>query len=52
LLQRYNAAPKRTRKGDWIFIFAVLGLLFIIVFAGLFVSFLVLQAIVRLFSGN
>jgi hypothetical protein len=52
LLKHYNAAPERTRKGDWIFIFVVLGLLFVIVCAGLLVSFFVLQAIVRLFSGN
>ena len=52
LLKHYNAAPERTRKGDWIFIFAVLGLLFVIVCAGLLVSFFVLQALVRLFSGN
>jgi len=52
LLKHYNAAPERTRKGDWIFIFVVLGLLFVIVCAGLLVSFFVLQALVRLFSGN
>ncbi len=52
LLKRYSAAPKQSRRGDWIFIFVVLGLLFMIVFAGLFVSFLVLQAIVRLFAGH
>jgi hypothetical protein len=52
LLKHYNAAPERTRKGDWIFIFVVLGLLFVIVCAGLLVSFFVLQALVRLFSGH
>jgi len=52
LLKRYSAAPRQSRRGDWIFVFAVLGLLFMIVFAGLFVSFLVLQAIVRPFAGH
>ena len=52
LLKRYSAAPRQSRRGDWIFVFVVLGLLFMIVFAGLFVSFLVLQAIVRLFAGH
>jgi hypothetical protein len=47
LLQRYSAAPARSRRGDWIFVIAVLTLLFIIVCAGLIVTVLVLQAIGR-----
>jgi Domain of unknown function (DUF4112) len=47
LLRRYSAAPTRSRKGDWIFLLAVLSLLFIIVCAGLIVTVLVLQAIGR-----
>jgi hypothetical protein len=47
LLQRYSAAPARSRRGDWIFVIAVLSLLFVIVCAGLIVSLLVLQAIGR-----
>src|SRR5437762_5106544 len=52
LLKRYEAAPQRSRKSDWIFIFAVLGLLFLIVFAGVIVSFLFLAALGRLLFGN
>ena len=48
LIQRYSATPLRSRKGDWIFVIAVLGLLFVIVCAGLIVTTLVLQAIGRL----
>jgi hypothetical protein len=47
LLRRYSAAPARSRRGDWIFVIAVLSLLFIIVCAGLIVTVLVLQAIGR-----
>jgi hypothetical protein len=52
LLKKYSAAPARSRRSDWIFLTAVLGLLFVIVCAGLIVSFLVLQAIAKLFAGN
>ena len=31
LLRRYSAAPARSRRGDWIFVVAVLSLLFVIV---------------------
>jgi len=47
LLQRYSATPVQSRKGDWIFVIAVLSLLFVIVCAGLIVTVLVLQAIGR-----
>lgn len=50
LLQRHIAAPLRARKSDWIFVGAVLGLLFLIVCAGLLVSFFVLQEILRLLN--
>lgn len=52
LLQRYSAAPARSRKSDWIFVMAVLGLLFVIVCAGLIVSLLVLEAIGRFVFGR
>ena len=45
LVRRYAAAPGRARKADWIFVFAVIAVLFLIVCAGLIVSLLVLQAI-------
>jgi hypothetical protein len=47
LFRRYSAAPAGSRRGDWIFVIAVLGLLFVIVFAGLIVTILVLEAIGR-----
>ena len=47
LLRGYSAAPARSRKGDWIFVIAVLSLLFVIVCAGLIVTVLVLEAIGR-----
>jgi len=52
LLKRYFKTPEQSRRGDWFFFIVVLGLLFVIVFAGLVVSFLVLQAIARLFFGR
>jgi hypothetical protein len=52
LFKHYAAAPQRSRKSDWIFIFAVLGLLFLIVFAGVIVSFLVLVELGRLLAGT
>jgi len=45
LVRRYAAAPERARKADWIFVFAVIAVLFLIVCAGLIVSLLVFQAI-------
>lgn len=47
LLQRYSATPAQSRKGDWIFVIAVISLLFVIVCAGLIVTLLILQAIGR-----
>ena len=45
LLRGYSAAPARSRRGDWIFVIAVLTLLLIIVCAGLIVTVFVLNAI-------
>jgi hypothetical protein len=47
LLRRYSAAPAGSRRGDWIFVIAVLSLLFVIVCAGMIVTVLVLGAIGR-----
>jgi uncharacterized protein DUF4112 len=47
LLRRYSAAPVGSRRGDWIFVIAVLSLLFAILGAGLIVTVLVLEAIGR-----
>src|SRR4029077_3904575 len=47
LLQRHRGIPRRTRRGDWIFVLVVLGLLFVFVCAGLFVSFFILREITK-----
>jgi hypothetical protein len=47
LLRGYSAAPARSRRGDWVFVIAVLSLLFVIVCAGLVVTVFVLEAIGR-----
>jgi hypothetical protein len=52
LLKRYSAMPDRSKRSDWIFVAAILALLFVIVCVGLLVSFLVLVAIGRLLSGG
>ena len=52
LLKKHSASPGRSRKSDWIFVMAILGLLFVIVLAGCLVSFLVLYEITRLVSGR
>src|SRR5206468_6363048 len=48
LLRNYSAAPAGSRRGDWIFVIAVLSLLFVIVCGGLIVTVLVLEGIGRL----
>ena len=45
LLQSHLAAPTRPRKSDWVFVGAILGLLVLIVAAGLVASFFVLRAL-------
>jgi hypothetical protein len=52
LLRQYSAAPARPRRGDWIFVIAVLSLLFVIVCAGLIVTVVVLQVISRFLFGR
>jgi len=52
LLRCYSAAPTRSRRADWIFLVAVLSLLFVIVCTGLIVSLLVLQAMWQLIAGR
>ena len=48
LLSAHTAAPGRARTSDWIFVIAVLAMLFVIVATGIFVSLLVLRAIAHL----
>jgi uncharacterized protein DUF4112 len=50
LIQRHIDAPKRARKTDWVFVGAVLSLLFVIVCAGLWISFVVLQEVLKALS--
>jgi hypothetical protein len=50
LLQQHIDQPARSRQSDWVFVGAVLGLLFIIVCAGLLVSFFVLQQILKVLN--
>jgi hypothetical protein len=52
LLRRYAAAPERAKKADWIFVFAVVAVLFLIVCIGLIVSLLVVQAIWQFLSAR
>ena len=48
LLQRHLGTAKGARRSDWIFVFAVLGILFFVVVAGIVISFLVLRELLRL----
>jgi hypothetical protein len=50
LLKRQMGMPQRSTKGDWIFVIAVLGLLFVIVFAGLITSVLIIQLLIHLLT--
>lgn len=52
LLKNYTAAPGHRRRGDWVFLTVVLGLIFVIVSTGLVVSFLVLRLIAKLMFGG
>jgi uncharacterized protein DUF4112 len=52
LLQRHIELPTRSRKSDWIFVGVVLGLIFVIICAGLIVSLVALQAIARFLLGQ
>jgi hypothetical protein len=52
LLQQHVAAPRRSRKSDWIFVAVVLGLVFMIVCAGLLVSVVILNELLKLASGT
>ena len=47
LLKHHVSKPHRSKRSDWVFVVAVLGLLFVIVFAGMIVSFLIVQAFVH-----
>ena len=48
LLQRHLGTSPGARRSDWIFVFAVLGILFFVVAAGIAVSFLMIRELLRL----
>jgi len=48
LLLAHSSAPARARRSDWLFVIAVLAILFVVVAAGILVSLLVLRVIVQL----
>lgn len=48
LLLAHRADSRRASKSDWLFVIFVLTMLFVIVAAGIFVSFLVLRAIAHI----
>ncbi len=50
LLRQHTATSSGSRRGDWLFVGGVLVVLFVIVCAGLAVSFLILQQIAKLLA--
>jgi hypothetical protein len=50
LLQRHAAAPRRSTKSDWIFVWLVLAALAVILVVSLAVSFWLISAIFHLFN--
>lgn len=52
LLKRHGAAPGGPRRGDWIFVGAVLLALFLIVCAGIAITFFFISAIVNVLTGG
>src|SRR5437764_10010502 len=51
LLREHLDTPRRSTTGDKIFVVAVLGLVVVVILAGLIGTFLILQAIAKLISG-
>jgi uncharacterized protein DUF4112 len=52
IIKDHTLTPGVARRGDWIFVIAVLVVLFAVVCLGLLISFLVLAALARLLSGR
>lgn len=52
LLKEHMSVRRKARTSDWLFVFGVLVLLVIVVAAGIFVSLLVIQQIIRLMTGR
>lgn len=52
LLKEHMGAPRKSDRSDWIFVIGVLLALFVIVCAGIAVSFFMLQQLLRLFANR
>ena len=52
ILQTHAAGLVKPKRSDWIFVIAVLCVLFLVVCLGLVASFIVLREIARLFTGR
>ncbi|MFL6583556.1 MAG: DUF4112 domain-containing protein [Chthoniobacterales bacterium] len=52
LLKQHAAAPRESRRSDWIFVVAVLAALFLVVCAGMLTTFFVLRVLAQLLSGR
>jgi hypothetical protein len=52
LLKQHMGVRRKARTSDWLFVFGVLVLLALVVAAGIFVSLLVIQQIIRLLTGR
>ena len=52
IIKTHRLGPGVARRRDWLFVIAVLFILFLVVCAGIAISFLILGAMVRLFFGR
>ncbi len=52
LIKEHRAAPRVSRRSDWLFVIAVLGILFAIVCIGMVVTFLFLRQIAKFLGGR
>ncbi len=52
LIKEYVGGRRTARPSDWIFVFGILGLLAVIVGAGLLVSLFVIQQLLKLITGH
>ncbi len=52
LIKEHTAAARVSRRSDWLFVIAVLGVLFAVVCIGLIVTFVFLQQIAKVLSGR
>jgi hypothetical protein len=50
ILQQHTSGVRKARRSDWIFVIAVLGILFLVVAAGIAVSFFVLRELGKFLS--